>query len=188
MIRPILNLLSLEEQSVIGREKLRRLSVAFFGVTALFIATGSVLFLPSFLFLSLEEPDILRQISISKESIEAERVRNAKAAIRITNERLATLFLEKILESAPLSTHLLAIADRIPTGIDMNTITFDASKETITLAGIADSRNNFLAFVALLKNHSAFLSIDSPVTNLLVEHNLPFTLTITLNELYDGEA
>jgi len=182
MIRPILNLLSPEEQALIGQEKISRLLFAFFGITALLIAVGSVLLLPSFFFLSLKEPSILRQIALSKQSVEAGRVRQAEDTIHTTNEQLTTLFAENISATAPLSTYLRPIADRTSPAIDIDTILFEGEKNTIAIRGIALSRNDFLSFIRLLENYPAFSSVDSPVANLLREHDLLFNITIFIKE------
>lgn len=58
----------------------------------------------------------------------------------------------------------------------------EAEGEVIDLAGVALSRQSLLAFIEAFKNDEAFASIDSPISNLIKDRDVPFTLSIVVAE------
>ncbi len=62
------------------------------------------------------------------------------------------------------------------------TSTRESGTHKISINGFASSRNDFLAFQQRIQTDKNFLNIDSPVSNLVNENDINFTINITLKD------
>lgn len=62
------------------------------------------------------------------------------------------------------------------------TSTRESGTHKISINGFASSRNDFLAFQQRIQTDRNFLNIDSPVSNLVNENDINFTINITLKD------
>lgn len=53
---------------------------------------------------------------------------------------------------------------------------------TLTILGQADTRDELLAFLDNLKKSDQFTAVNSPISNLIKNRNVPFTLGLTIKE------
>lgn len=90
-------------------------------------------------------------------------------------------------QSLNFSEILDLVLHKMQTGILLRDIAFSkvTGKEkisTVMLRGVALTRANLVSFTEALRGESLFSSVDSPVSNLLKEQNLDFSLTIILKQ------
>ncbi len=87
---------------------------------------------------------------------------------------------------------LLTISDSINTLISiqgkgikiysMNIIQKDPTTESFSISGIADTRNDLIAFQSRLKQTSGFQNIVLPVSSIIKNTNADFTITFTITK------
>jgi len=62
------------------------------------------------------------------------------------------------------------------------TSTRESGTHKISINGFASSRDDFLSFQKSIQTEKNFLNVDSPVSNLVNENNINFTIQITLKD------
>lgn len=172
-----LNLLPKEDLHAIGYEKLSRVAVRMHIFTAAVIGVGAVLLLPTYFFLTLQESEVLRQIDIAKQSTEVHRVEQAETAIKAINTQLRVLSTASSHE--PVASYLAAIQAQTTSGVVINQLSFSRADNSIEVHGTATTREEFLQFLEALRSHALFTNITSPITNILKERKLTFTIDMT---------
>jgi hypothetical protein len=171
------NLLPKEYQKRTNQEKMTRFFLLFYFYAAIVFASGAVLLLPAYFSLTFQEEDILRQINLTKKSVEARRVEEAEQSIRDVNKKLEVLAAHR---SSPISSYLAALSEKTLAGVTLSSIIYSKEKQTMEIHGKALERPYFLKFLENLKQEEKFKSIDSPISNLLKERDLDFVVTIVL--------
>ncbi len=156
-----------------------RFFLLFYFYATIVFASGVVLLLPSYFSLTFQEKDILRQIELTKKSVEAKRVEEAEQSIRNVNKKLEILAAHK---SSPISAYLAALSAKTLGGVTLSSITFSKEKQTLEIRGKASERPYFLKFLENLKEEERFKSINSPISNLLKERDLDFVVTVVLGK------
>lgn len=179
-------LLPQEYRERIAHTQWARLALVIHAGIFLIFAVGSVLLLPSYLFLTLQEPGILRQVDIANQSVAAKRVEEAEASIRAVNQRMQIFQQIRIDASSSLATLLSEFAKTIPSGVHISTISWDEAGRQIIINGKADRRNVLLAFLETLKASSLFKEADLPVSSLLKEENISFSLIVYVEDADNG--
>jgi Tfp pilus assembly protein PilN len=173
------NLLPEEYLRNIGYEKLARFFLLTYIGVGISIVVGAILLLPSFFFLTFQESGVLEQITIAKQSIEAQRIEQMETIILDTNQKLTTLTTSTGYSRAPATTYIEHIASHLPATTRITSFAL-LPNSTITLKGDADTRDALLIFVDNLRADSLFSSVESPITNILKERTVTYILTITL--------
>lgn len=163
----------------IQRANYERLS-RFFTILHIYVASvitiGTVLLLPSYFFLTYEEEGVRSQIEVAKKGVEVQRVEEVESKIRKINEKFALVATHPF---PPVPEYLDTITGRIPEGVTLTSFAYAKDEQAIKLVGKALERDQFLQFLDNLKTEKTFLSIDSPISNLLKESDLTFTITIS---------
>lgn len=170
----------------IAYEQWARLTLVMHAGIFLVLAVGSVLLLPSYLFLTLQEPSILRQVDIANQSVAAKRVDEAEISIRAVNQQIQIFQQIRIGAPSPLTTLLSEFAETVPSGVHISTISWDEADRQITIDGKADRRNVLLMFIETLKATSLFKEVDLPVSSLLKEEDISFSLIVYIQEMNNG--
>lgn len=177
------NLLPQEEKKLVRLEETRRVIIFFAALIVAVFITGSVLSLPSFLALYLERRELERALKLEEEASQKLKVRetlmvskkigSSVAAIKelISDSPKATLLFENLLGSAA-PTIVLANLDIKKTG-------------EITLSGFAPTRLDLLNFEKKLRDSGLFQEISSPLSNIVREASINFTMQGKLKPRYN---
>ena len=179
----MMNLLPPEEQKELGRERLRRFLVVSGLAVSLVFFSGAILMLPAYLALEFRRAGLERNLSISKKAPLAGEVGAIEAGIRDLNFKL-----ELWGESAPERRQVAGPVDRIlklaPAAVSVRSIFYEASSKTnperVTLKGKAGNRAALLGFADALEKSGIFKEVHSPVSNLLKEVDVDFSLILDL--------
>ena len=86
--------------------------------------------------------------------------------------------------STPITTAIKLILGHQVSGVTLNEISYNKSSDglaVVNLAGMAQTRGQLLAFIAAFRSDSVFKKVDSPVSNLIKERRVDFTLTLQIN-------
>lgn len=177
----MINLLPDDEIKKLGRERLGRFAVVTgFSLSAI-VALGVLLLLPSYLSLLGEKQEVGRELELARRRLYASEVDyiegeianfNAKLEASETNEKeihSATLILEKVLLLRPAAMRFERVSYESAAL---------AAPERISLQGHTSSRQELLDFIKRLEDSGLFKKINSPISNLLREKNIDFSLLL----------
>ena len=84
-------------------------------------------------------------------------------------------------EFIPWSKLFIVLSKKVPAGISLSKIDVNQDTKTLTVSGYSETRADFLAFKNSLENDPLFTNIESPVSNILKQTAIDFTLQITLD-------
>lgn len=100
--------------------------------------------------------------------------------IRSANTKLTTLnSIEK--EFTPWSENLISFAKLVPKNVSIASFTVDKESRSVTLNGVAVSREDLLSFTKSLTESGLFEEIESPISNLLSKTDLAFNLKMKIS-------
>jgi len=181
----MINLLTPEDKFELGRERFRRfLAVAGF-LLALVLLGGVILLLPSYFFLVLERRELLREAELGRAHPVLGEIGELERALKDFNTKL-TLYDARALGIRPVAPLLEDILKVSPPTVSLRNLTYEEASRTnperVLLQGFASRRDDFLSFVNKLEGLSAFSKVNSPVSNLLKEADLEFSLILEVKQ------
>lgn len=176
------NLLSIEDKKKVSRLYNVRLFTVALTIACVVAIVSLVLLFALSLLLYTTSSDALKQVgSLQKEETSDERV---------TRQTYSTFFSNvAFLPVRPTGVLFSDVFDRVllqkPTDVFLKEVSFsgEVTKDAIglvTLRGVAKNRAGLVSFIEALRKEPLFFNIDSPVSNLLKEQNLDFSLTISI--------
>ncbi len=161
-------------------KKSLRAHVVYAAVERLMIAACSLILLSSVLLLLIR----IRMIRVldevqSRQILSAEYV-TVNSEVKQLNGQIARV---DILQRLQLSSSalLLDLARRTPKGVVVTSMDFDIPTASMRVIGVADQRENLLAYETAMKDSPYVQSLDSPISNLFVRSNANFQFKIVLN-------
>lgn len=181
-----MNLLSEQDQKNIAKERIFRLLIVngFFILSLLIIAL--ILLIPPYLFLVLQSAELIRVLDIEKQSAELHQAETIESSIRILNQRVKILHANEN-ELRDPSTVIKAVIDKKPRGITLGSFLYDKGAnekaDVLSVVGHAATRDILLRFIAVLEKEPLFMTVHSPVSNLLSKDKVEFSLTLDLAAL-----
>ena len=129
---------------------------------AVVVLLGGVLLVPSY-FASKNQADAYERFRDAVETLN-ERVRLVNA---YSDSAFSKIFFESLLSESV-------------SGISIKTISFtrggEGMRAAVGIGGSADTREDLLAFVDLLRNNPSFSDVTVPVSQLVVEENATFSI------------
>lgn len=175
----MLNLLPEESKNKIKKEYLfRRFSVILVFTSFLFIIF-SILILPTYLageftYKELSEKNESIKMTITKLSNEG---KDQEASL--ISENLTALF-SRALYHKP--TEVIAhIESSMNSGITLSALTYQAlDSERFSIEGVADTRENLVAFRKSLEKDTFFASVDLPITDIGPKINNKFSIKLVI--------
>jgi hypothetical protein len=188
MQRYSLNLLPQEDQKRIGYERLARFFTVVYSIVALMIVTGTILLSPTYFFLSFQNNGLAEQIAAAEQIIQSKQAIDTEMFIRATNTRLRQLSNKHFLSPSALTRYFDDVTRNMPPTLSLHSFAYKKETNTITLRGTAGQRANLLVFVDFLRNHPSFTDIEYPVTNILKEENIAFTISLIIIEDKPAES
>ncbi|MBI2582739.1 PilN domain-containing protein [Candidatus Azambacteria bacterium] len=176
-----MNLLPPIERERLEAIRNRRL-VLFLG-RALFVSLlffAGLLF-AMFLFLSIQERSLAERLEIERQSFESQKLREIEQKVEKLMASLRTTD-QLLRREIPWSEILARVADELPPGARLTTLTANASGE-VKLTGQADRRETVLEFERSLKSDPAYASVEAPLANVLKPTDILFSFTLKVKAL-----
>lgn len=173
-----LNLLPPEEKENLRYAMQSRALVAVAGVSLAAIAVFIVLLLPAFFRISLQTADVLRALRIETEAQERTGIAAEIARIRAANH-LAEAVLQERAGQRAVAPLIEAALGAVPPAVSLSRLRFKAEARELTMEGLSSSRAMLLSFINDLKGLPAVAGVSSPITNLIRETDIRFTITVT---------
>lgn len=152
-----------------------RLGVIF-AVLAVFFA---VLLLPSFILVSLQKNEILRQVEFEEANPLTHRVNEVDGRVDKANKQILGLK-NNLLGQDTLFSMLSAVLADSPEGVSFQHFIFDRGEKTLSLAGKAKTRASVLELDTRLKKLPLAEKVELPLASLVRETDTDFTIRILL--------
>lgn len=176
----MINLLPAEARKGLARERFGRfLFVAGIALFCLSVS-GAGLFGLTFFSLNLQKNEFVRELEAAQKNPTLPRVKAVEASISQLNERLR--FFSRSLKRENTVTRVLkeVIFVRTPSVV-INEISFRGSAE-FNVAGNAGTRNDLLEFIRRIEANDVVDEITSPISNLIKDRDIDFTLSYTVRQ------
>ncbi|MBX9765328.1 PilN domain-containing protein [Patescibacteria group bacterium] len=157
-----------------------RLFGTFFLVGAFVIGIGAGVLVPSY-FLAQEEAEASKRYAEAlKQTLSLSEGGAAGKSLPVLAEQVNVM--KAYSEDAALALALERIVGAIPDNVSIRKMSFrfpSASEKIVTLNGNAATRSALIAFVDALKKDPLFKGVVVPVSDLVSDDDLPFTLTFS---------
>lgn len=163
------------------RYELHRRVVSFFGFW-LFIygVIFGVLALPAYFFAVFQLVEVERSRDAEIAALKASGGGVIEEKINAFNQRLR--FLVKREEERQSVVPLIAgVFSEIPKGVDVSLFKLDIRRGEAILLGKAKTRDALLRFITALRADSMVGSVSSPVSNIIKEEDIDFSLNLKTN-------
>lgn len=168
------NLLPIEDKKLVRLEEARRLILFFAGGFVAVFVVSSVLLSPSFLPLFFERRELERSLQLEEE---------AGRALGVAGTRTRLSDLRMVISSVKLFVSRTTGASQIleefwqqsRDGVQLSNVTLKKGGEAI-LTGTAQKRSDLLRFEKILRDSGKFQDLSSPLSNIIRETNINFTL------------
>lgn len=186
-----MNLLLPEYEKEFRREKNFRVGIGVAFIAGILLAIGLVFMLPSYFALVFSKDDIARRLAAEEEVFGKKEFQILKTRIALINQKTLSFDREENKRRA-LAPILAKLAAGTPDGIRLTFINLSKNERgtfTLSLQGEASDRSRLLLYIDMLKGVDAFSAVGSPVSNLLKEVQVPFSLNIDIKpEFYKYDA
>lgn len=179
-----MHLLASAYEKEFRREKIARALVIFLAMLILVAATGLIFMFPSYFALVFSKDDVLRRLKAEEESFAQKEFKNLEGQIARLNAQIFS-FERNENKRYSLAPLIQKLALATPTEIKLGSINFGRAGQekdifSFGIQGEADSREDLLKYVEVLRSMDEFVSVNSPVTNLLKENRASFFLDIKI--------
>lgn len=181
----MINLLPDKNRFIVRREFLRRamvlfgVGISFLIAVQLFFSSLSLFFLDSFLE-SFESQNTYMEKLTQRENLE-----QYEAQVSDLNKALSLL--KNIGTTPPIITESIwKVLSAKPAGVDVSSFIFQKSLQegegfSLRFAGHSGARDDLVSFVDNLKKSKDFPDVESPLSNLLTEKDIDYTLIVSIN-------
>ena len=173
------NLLPGEQKKEVLREySLRRAAIALIFIASIFMF-AILMLVPTRIVLLLRERQVAEELSIKQAAQEPGQNDGSVAILTETKEKLAALSEkrgERVIHRALESIIAERREDISITGVSYSR--GSGGPETITLDGVSPTRQRLIAFVRALEGLEGVEKVDLPISDLIKDEELEFSLTI----------
>lgn len=173
------NLLPASEKKSLQTEKNFRLAMigAVLGILAVIIVGSFTWGMQQ--IVNLNKTSLDQQLATLQNQQRASEVGQINAQIEEFNKQLT--FFDGALSNQPAWTPILEnLISLTPTGMTWSEVTGSMKEAKIEIKGTAAARDILLQAIDAFKAEPSIDSVDSPLSNIVVRENIPFTITIKL--------
>lgn len=173
------NLLPTSEKLFLQAEKNRRLAImaAVLGILAAVLVGGFVWSMRQ--IVDLNKASLDRQLATLQGQQRATEVGQINAKIEDLNKIL--IFFDGALNNQPGWTPILEkLVALTPPGLTWSEVTGSVKDATLEIKGTAATRDILIASIEALKAEPMVEAVDSPLSNIVVKENIPFTISLKL--------
>lgn len=128
-----------------------------------------------------KETEASNQVKKENEVMLSQSTNDILKVINATNQKIT------IIDKTMFSPEILPIYDTIisqkTTGISLREFNYNSSatESTLSLKGLADTRETLVSFVKKLQDLKVFSNVDLPVSNLAKQKDIEFNIDIKIN-------
>ncbi|MBI2052943.1 MAG: hypothetical protein HYT34_01730 [Candidatus Ryanbacteria bacterium] len=177
-----MNLLPPEYKKELRYEAWRQFTL-FSGIALASVITITiVLLLPSFFFVSFQLQASKDRLTFLQRGPDFKELAASRDQINAIDAFLKNI-VDYSTKRGPIVPVVQSVLAETATSTKLSSFAFSRKEDgasTITLAGVADRRDDLLKFIDKLQKNSYVKRVDSPVTNYLKEISTPFALTLDI--------
>lgn len=173
----MMNFLPTEDKKDIKKEYFRRLLVFAGLFSFLAVSVGAILLLSPLVFLKNQKDNLSNQLFFSEERISRENIENVIPLVEDLNRKIP-LINSGVKEVVEKSSFVKVILDEKTSDIKISEFLLD--NEKISIRGLSGSRQSLINFTEALRGKKDFKKVESPVSNLIKDKDIDFTLSIEL--------
>lgn len=175
-----INLLTPDAKRDLRFEEWRR-AVAFLGAgAAAILIAGTILLAPSYLYPALQRGELERRLAIERQRADAMRLDGAAGQSRDLKAVVQAIRASRPGASARI---FKTIVRQENPGIRITTFAIQ-NRIDATLTGLAQTRGDLLAFEKTLRDSGAFEEIASPLSDIIRDANVSFSMRGKLAPAY----
>ncbi|MBX4215703.1 hypothetical protein KW797_02025, partial [Candidatus Parcubacteria bacterium] len=156
----------------------RRLTV-FLSLAIATVFLGTVLLTPSFFISQVKYGSLKAQLALMKEKGDAGEAA-MRASVEAVKKKLSLLRMGSV--PAPVAPLIASVVERRGSRVTLRS--FDYERRTggakLDIRGVAETRESLTSFVDRLKLEPRFAEVYSPVSNLVKDKNIEFTIQIAV--------
>lgn len=174
----MLNFLPADEKKRLKKEYVMRLGVTVLsGLTVTFLI-GGVLLLPAFYLSKARENAYIDQSALTENSSTTDEEDALYDMLQGAQKRIDILAVRD--KNIPLKTVFDTILMHRKSGVEITGLFYTKNDTVVilTVDGVADTREDLLAFSRALENDPLFSDSELPVSNLAKDKDISFKLTI----------
>jgi len=175
----VINLLPEQTVKQIKRDYRYRLLALGWLMLATVFAAGAVLELTRGIVLRIQTTSWVANQDEQVDQVDVDLRQSATAAIATTNQQLAVL--QPLTKPVPTPIELVReLLSVRPATIKIQSIDYTSTTDepTVALNGSADSRDQLVAWIKVIESLPTVLRVDSPLSNLVKEQNVNFSLQV----------
>ncbi|MBU1091623.1 hypothetical protein KKA27_02065 [Patescibacteria group bacterium] len=177
----MINLLPTQDKKLLKKEFLRRFIVVLGSCFLMLVLTQIILLLSLLFYLVSSEKNLNDQIASTGNLVELKAIDKLEAETKEINDLLSSL--QKTQERTPLfSDSISEILKILPPSVRISSFLFEKgpSKSNIVMGGESTTRDDLLIFVEDLKSNVYFKEVAIPVSSLLAEKEVDFSIAVEL--------
>lgn len=174
-----LNLLPPEEKLNLAYIIRARTVAAAAGGLGLALIIFMALLLPAVFLVAFQKSEVIRALEIERENQGRSGI-SAKTAEIQSAKRLAGIVLDHEKNPVRIYPMLEGVFRDVPAQVRLGIIRFRFQERELALEGFSPARSDLLGFIAALNQNPAVKNVSSPVTNIIKEADIKFSLTVKL--------
>lgn len=172
-----LNLLPPRHRENIAFEMRARAVLAVGSGLILVALAAAALLLPTFFLLVFQKNELEREVKLERQQGQRAGVPEEAERIERLNS-LARVVLNQETESLPVFPIFEAVFRDVPPALRLESARFRSAEKEVVIAGFAPTRLAMLEFLRALENNPRVAKISSPVTNIIKEADIKFSVTV----------
>lgn len=172
----------------IRNEKIKRLSFLFVVLLIIVGSAGAVFMLPSYFSVIFSKDSVVSRLKASEEALARTDFKSIETEVGRINNLIAE-FEKNESKRRAIAPLLIKIANTTPPAITLRALKLDAKSGAIAvlnITGKAETRETFLDYFEKLKKFNEAEAVISPITNLLKETDLDFSLEFEIKKEFYG--
>lgn len=174
----MLNLIPPVAYKTVKREYMFRVVTVWLMMLAAVFIIVSVLMIPTYIMVAIERANYIDSMSAVESHQDA--ISDREEEIKTTNHLAEVIIAEPT--SFSLTAHMNLFQKYAGEGILIQSYQYDLQKDTpmIRLVGTATTRGILASFRDKLESDTAYVEVDLPISSLVKDVDVPFTISLTL--------
>lgn len=173
----MINLLSETAKKNLTRERFSRLLVITGTGLFIILISSALLIMPTLASLNLQKNEFSRELEAAKKSPTLGRVEEVEVNIAKTNEK-SRIFAQGVSRENRISPVLIEAISTLAPSIKISELAYSGPVE-FRLRGLVGDRDDLLKFIEFLDKSEQIDEVNSPISNLLKDRNIEFSISFT---------
>ncbi len=179
----MINLLPTEEKNKLLADYRHRRAVAWLSMILAVIVLAILMVSSCWLMLSYRTSALSKVLNSKKYEMSNKSFDTLSLVVKGTNDKLG-IFLANTGELARPSAVIKQIVDKRRTGISVLGIAYerkDGASASINIRGKSNDRNAVIGFADALRKDKLFVTVESPISNIIRQTNSDFNISTVVN-------